>query len=137
MPSHAPKFLPAAKGNDRPYTRSKASLLSSRVKDGIGSEEFQGPSRMGRGIHQGVLTGCTRPPYPQVNRRFGRNTRETVIGLRDTGVLDNKYDKTLVESRAVPQILPSHSVLGQDAAPALLAGIRAFEPGPHHWLFGS
>ena len=131
----APKYLPQARGAEQPLTKFRPDFNEALPFN----EElpYRGPARMGRPAHVGDLTGCARPPYPQVHRRFGRNTRATVVGLRDTGVLDNRYDKNLVQSHPVPPVIPASAVLGQNAAPSLLAGIRAFEPGAHHWLFGS
>lgn len=130
--SRAPRYLPEATGPHRPLTRGRPTYTGT--EDG---DAYQGPSRLGRRPRMGDMTGCSRPPYPQVNRRFGNNTRATVIGLRDTGILDNKYDKDIVQSHTVPPVIPASAVLGQDAAPSVLAGIRAFESGSHHWLFGS
>lgn len=128
----APRYLPKGRGNNQPLTLYKESLLDAETEGA-----YRGPARMGCAPKKGTITGLNRPSYPKVHRRFGHNTRETVIGLRDTGVLDNRYDKNLVQSHPVPSIIPSSAVLGQDAAPSLLAGIRALEPGAHHWLFGS
>lgn len=86
--------------------------------------------------NKGVLTGARKAPYPTIHRPYGSNTRQHVIGRRDTGVWDNTYyGKDLIGSSPGQAFIPPNATLGQRGAPAVLDSIQALQPGPHHWLF--
>lgn len=85
---------------------------------------------------RGILTGARKAPYPQIHRPFGTNTRQHVVGRRDTGIWDNRYyGANLIGSSESQAFVPANASLGQGGAPSVVRGIRAFQPGAHHWLF--
>lgn len=85
---------------------------------------------------KGVLTGARKAPYPTIHRPYGVNTRQHVIGRRDTGVWDNTYyGKDLIGSSPGQAFIPPNASLGQRGAPAILDAVPALQSGPHHWLF--
>lgn len=86
---------------------------------------------------RGDLTGATRPPYPPVFRKFGKNTRATVYPLPNRGILDNTYDQKIVQSHSVPAFLPGQAVDGPSCCPILTKAIPNLRPGSNHYLFGS
>lgn len=79
---------------------------------------------------------CYKPPYPGVFRPFGPSTR-AFVRPRDTGVLDNVYDKDIVQSDSVPSFIPTGGHPLQGGSPAVLqsSALSSLRPGPHHWLF--
>jgi hypothetical protein len=102
------------------------------------TESYTAPfnSRLFRHKSLGLITGALRPSYPKMFRPYGTNTRETVAKLKNTGILDNKYDKDIVSKGACASgFLGPHATLAQSGSPAVLAGIPSLKPGPHHWLF--
>lgn len=98
----------------------------------------QGPM-LGTGkTRQGRLTGIVRPKWPQVVRPYTKHTRAHIVGNRPTGILDNRYyAKDIIGSDTFTPFLSPHATTGQRGSEAVVGGIRAFQPGPHHWLFGS
>lgn len=79
---------------------------------------------------------CYKPPYPAMFRPFGPSTR-AFVRPRDTGVLDNVYDKDIVQSDSVPSFIPTGGHPLQGGSPAVLqsSALSSLHPGPHHWLF--
>lgn len=77
-----------------------------------------------------------KPPYPPFFRPHGKNTR-LIFPPRNTGVLDNVYDKDIVQSHPVPSFVPTDGHPLQGGAPSILQnpGLSALRPGSHHWLF--
>lgn len=93
-------------------------------------------SRLFRHKSLGLLTGALRPSYPKMFRPYGTNTRETVAKLKNTGILDNTYDKDIVSQGArASSFVDSRAVLAQSGAPSIVGGIRSLQPGSNHWLF--
>lgn len=88
--------------------------------------------------NEGAWTGAKRPRYPNIHRPFGNNTRATIVGNRSRITRMNTlgYDQDIVRSHPVPPLIPPHASLGQRGAPEVVSGIRALQPGTHHWLFG-
>lgn len=88
--------------------------------------------------NEGAWTGAKRPRYPTIHRPYTNNTRAHIVGNRSriTRMHTLGYDQDIVRSHPVPPLLPPHAALSQRGAPEVVAGIRALQPGSHHWLFG-
>lgn len=84
---------------------------------------------------RGVWTGAVRAPYPPVFRPYGNNTRETVLGKRDTGMNWYGYDKGIVGSKPVAPLFPYDTALAGQGAATVVRNIPALRPGPHHVFF--
>lgn len=86
---------------------------------------------------KGRYTGAPRAPYPTIHRPYGTNTRERIVGKRDTGIYDNRYyGKNLIGSSEGPSsFIPSNAVLGQGGCSTITSHVPALKAGGDHWLF--
>lgn len=71
---------------------------------------------------RGPYTGAAQPEYPRVNRKFGNNTRASVMPFRRyTHMRETGYDDDVVGSKSVPSFLNPAAALGQSGSEAVLA----------------
>lgn len=134
--------MPKQRYAPRPHGRMSAQVefleqddLTGEFKSAV---RYTAPfhSRLYRHKSLGLLTGALRPAYPKMFRPYGTNTRETVAKLKNTGILDNTYDKDIVSPGArASSFVDSRAVLAQSGAPSIVGGIRSLQPGSNHWLF--
>lgn len=86
----------------------------------------------------GNWTGAIRPHYPRIRRPFGTNPREHFLGRRYTGMYQDGFDASVVESKATPSFIPPQRKVVQDGIPTITDFIPALRSGgSEHVLFGT
>jgi hypothetical protein len=86
-----------------------------------------------RDPRRGPYTGAARPDHPRVNRKFGNNTRSSVMPFRRyTHMREDGYDDDVVGSERLPSFLNPNAAIGQGGSEAVLAAAhltRTLGPG--------
>ena len=90
---------------------------------------------------RGPYTGAAQPDGPRVNRKFGNNTRQSVMPFRRyTHMHTTGYDDDVVGSKPVPPFLDPNAAVGQGGSAAVLSAagltrtLGAGKSGAKHYL---
>lgn len=83
----------------------------------------------------GNWTGAIRPHYPNIRRPYGTNPREHFLGRRYTGMYQDGYDASVVESKACSPFIPPGRKVVQDGVPTITDYIPALRSGGSEHVF--
>lgn len=133
---------------DDPFCTDESFFASGRYRKtayinryGVGDDRNAPANYSGHGARRGAYTGAARCEGPKVFRKFGNNTRQSVMPYRRYNHMHvTGFDDDVVGSKSVPSLLNPNAALGQSGAPEVLAKaglttrLGAGRPGSRHPL---